>query len=163
MDKLLDESAAISAAVAASNPEEIIKIDINKSTDEFVFQTLNPAPLVVENLLNQTSTTDQQDLLNSTALDSEEILSDYSAGFIQQQTTTTIQINGGPVIQHSTLIVATTPAAVAVEQTTPLSDVTHSLVNQPTAAAVAAVEPSTSNSDNTAGKSNINHKVLLNS
>lgn len=123
MDKSI-EPAADAVATEAAEPDEVIKVDINKSTDEYVFQPVGQI---------------QHQDLNSTALDSEEMLSDYS---MIQQTTTTVQINGGPIIEQSTVIIAHPPPESLneiVNVSDVLSDVTNSLINQTT-----SNEPTTS-------------------
>lgn len=140
-----DEEEDIEKLAAGEAPTPVIKVDINKSTDEYVFQTIAGAGTD----LNQTTAT-QLDL-NSTALDSEEILSDYSSNVVQQ--TTTIQINGGPIIEQTTVVV--TNSSPETGKTNVLNDVTRSVANQP------AVEASTSGKASNPDKSNPSRKPVF--
>jgi hypothetical protein len=150
-----DEDEEMATAGEEEKLESAIKVDINKATDEFVFQPVAEAAAAAEAAAIEAigEALNQQDLLNSTALDSEEILSDYSSTLVQQ-TTTTVQINGGPIIEQSTIVISHPPPDSInelVNVSDVLSDVTHSLMNQAqveaeaiAAAAATAVAPSTS-------------------
>jgi hypothetical protein len=161
----------------------VIKVDINKSTDEFVFQTdlvntkshhhhhqqqqhiNNQNNLFDDTLSSLTPPTNQHDHdLNSTVLDSEDILSTYSSTVIQQSTI--VQIGGGGghsprnlTIQRSgdepMVIVIENDDLVAPESINELvnvadvlSDVTHSLVNQAQIEAASASVETKANKEN---------------